>query len=182
MLFTQLTKIASGCSCKIIIKIKNSEMSHKILIAGVGNPFRHDDGIGPFIIATLKEQQLDNRCDLLDAGTDALSLLESIKSYARVLIIDAVNVGAGSAHFEPGSIQLFTPAEAKIKITADALSTHGFGLAEMLLLAEQLEIPTDISIIGIQPADISFGAGLSEVVAAKKDEIVKRVLEWVELR
>lgn len=142
--------------------------SGRCIIIGVGNPFRHDDGIGPFIIELLRAQKV--ACDLLDAGTDALSLIETIKEYSRVIIIDAVNMNAA-----PGALKIFSPNEAKIQIRSDALTTHGFGLAQMLKLVDELKISVNITIVGIQPADISFGEGLTELVACKTDEI----LNWV---
>ncbi|EKE01197.1 MAG: hypothetical protein ACD_21C00194G0001 [uncultured bacterium] len=152
-------------------------MKTKPLIIGVGNPLRHDDGIGPQIIKILRSMQEgsspynrqqgnknSNIVDckdltLFDGGTDGLALLDQVAEYEKVIIIDAVQMLA-----PPGTVKSFTPAEAKINIKSDVLSTHGFGLADMLKLAEKLDIKTKISIIGIQPKDISFGEGLSNEV------------------
>jgi hydrogenase maturation protease len=75
----------------------------------------------------------------------------------------------------PGVIKLFTPAEAKIKIKSDVLSTHGFGIAEMLKLAKKLSIKTEIKIIGIQPKDINFGEGMSEEIKNKIPQILELI-------
>jgi len=141
----------------------------KTLILGVGNTMRHDDGVGVEVIKLLQQEQLPN-IDLQDGGTDGLGLIDIIKQYHKAIIIDAVNM-----QMSPGSIKSFDSQEAKIKIKNDALSTHGFGLAEVLRLLEQLGCDTQIKIIGVQPQDISFGEGLTEVVAAKLPYIVKLV-------
>jgi len=144
----------------------------KILIVGIGNPYRRDDGIGIEIIKIL---QKENNPGLVffDVGTDGLSLFDQLALYKRVIIIDAVFMGE-----RPGVARLFTPAEARLKIKSDALSTHGFGLAEVLKLSEEFAVKTEIKIIGIQPEDISFGEGLSKVVECQIPKIldlVKRV-------
>lgn len=136
------------------------------LILGVGNPFRHDDGVGPKIIEILRSKNIQN-ADLLDGGTDGLALLDVLSQYQDVVIIDAVNMGA-----EPGTVKLFTPEEARLKIKSDTLSTHGFGIAEVIRLMQELGIKTHLQIIGVQPCDLSFGEGLSEVVKQALSEIL----------
>ena len=141
-----------------------------MLIIGVGNPFRGDDGIGPFVIATLMQQKCDG-VTLVDGGTDAMQLIEEIKDHlGPVIIIDAVDMKR-----EPGTIEVFKPGDAKINLAGDAMSTHGFGLAEMLKLLETLEIKADITICGMQPADISFQEGFSEPVEAKIEELIETI-------
>jgi hydrogenase maturation protease len=44
----------------------------KVLILGLGNPFRGDDGIGPAVIATLQNQDLPRDVVALDGGTPGL--------------------------------------------------------------------------------------------------------------
>jgi hydrogenase maturation protease len=144
-------------------------MIPKILIAGVGSPYRHDDGIGIKIIKILKEQNNPN-FTLFDGGTDGFSLIDKLQEHEQAIIIDAVAMNA-----DPGAVRVFSPNEAKLHVQNDALSTHGFGLAEMLNLVEELEIKTDIKVIGIQSKDISLGEGLSDVVSSQ----IPRVLEIV---
>jgi len=145
------------------------DLNPKTLVIGVGNPFRHDDGIGPAIIKILQIE--DNQAFILvDGGTDGLALLDQLTGYKKAIIVDAVQMMA-----KPGTVKLFTPAEAKINIKSDVLSTHGFGLAEMLKLADELGIKTEIKIIGIQPKDISFGEGLSDEIKEQIPEILKLI-------
>ncbi len=89
-----------------------------------------------------------------------------------MLVVDAVNMGMA-----PGEVRMFSPNEAKLTIKADALSTHGFGLAEVIVLMEKLEMNTDMRIIGVQAKDVSFGEGMSPEVSSKIEEILKLVKE-----
>jgi hydrogenase maturation protease len=85
------------------------------LILGVGNPLRRDDGIGPEVIRLLTEEktkknrmyELPYDVDLLDGGTDGLGLIEYLKEYKKVIIIDAVEM-----KLAPGTVKVFTPEEA----------------------------------------------------------------------
>jgi hydrogenase maturation protease len=148
-----------------------SNSSNSLLVIGVGNPWRHDDGIGPKVIELLKTKP-NLGYDVYDGGTDGLALLDIIPKYKNAIIIDAVNMGAA-----PGTVSVFSPEEAKLKIHFDALSTHGFGLAEVIKLMEELNIETQLEIIGIEPLDISFGEGLSFIVAKSIDRIINTINE-----
>ena len=144
------------------------------LILGVGNSFRRDDGIGPAVIQALQNASKLQSVDLLDGGTDGFSLLECIKEYDETLVVDAVDMGLAA-----GEIRMFSPAEAKLTIQADALSTHGFGMAEVIALMETLGIETELHILGVQVKDISFGEEMSLEVSEKIPEIIERVEEFV---
>jgi len=145
----------------------------KSLIVGVGNPLRSDDGFGPRVIKELQAfTQNHHNFDLLDGGTDALALIETIKNYTRAIIIDAINV---NVVVPAGTIKVFSPHEAKINIKDDALSTHGFGLAEMLNLISLLQIQTEITIVGVQPKTIDFGDKLSAEIENSLPEVLALV-------
>ena len=145
----------------------------KRLILGVGNPFRRDDGIGPAVIQALQDAGGLQDVDLLDGGTDGFNLLDDIKGYDEVLVVDAVDMG-----MSPGSIRLFSPTEATMTIQADALSTHGFGLAEVIVLMETLGITTDLKILGVQVKDIAFGEGMNPEISEKIPEILEHIEEF----
>lgn len=149
----------------------NNQAKQPLLIVGVGNPYRQDDGIGPEIIRLLrKEEDLD--CELLDGGTDALALLDIIPNYKKVILIDAVEMGT-----EPGTVKAFKPNEAKLKIQSDALSTHGFGVIALIELLNQLQVSSNLIIIGVQAKDIDFGEGLSPEVGRQIPTVIKKVYE-----
>ncbi len=145
------------------------------LILGVGNPFRRDDGIGPAVIARLQADTSFSGVDLLDGGTDGLALMDDIQGYERVLIVDAVNMGAA-----PGAIKLFSPQDATLSVTSDALSTHGFGLADVVALMDKLDMRVNMQILGIQAQDVSFGEGLSPELEKKIDDILELIKKQID--
>ena len=146
-----------------------------VLILGVGNPFRRDDGFGPAVIARLQAEQSLQGADLLDGGTDGFTLMDDMQGYERVLLIDAVNMSAA-----PGEIRLFAPQDATLAVTADALSTHGFGLAEVIALMDKLDMRVNMQILGIQAKDVSFGEGLSPELESRIDDVLELIKKHIE--
>lgn len=166
---------------------RGDNKNKRILIAGVGNLWRRDDGVG-VIVARMLQSELHAKAKqeietasattgavfFLEIGTDGFALLDVLPLYSLVIVIDAV-----SMHSASGTLRIFTSQEAKLNISNDALSTHGFGLAEVLRMAEELDIATEIKIVGIEPKDIKFGEGLSEEVATVVPKAVAEVKELI---
>ena len=68
---------------------------------------------------------------------------------------------------------MFRPDEARLRIRGDGLSLHGLGLAEAFALAGQLgRMPGDLKVIGVEPAQVGLGTGLSDAVAAAVPRVV----------
>jgi len=109
-----------------------------------------------------------------DGGTDGFALMDYMYGYEKVLIVDAVNMNV-----LPGEIRLFSPQEAILSITSDALSTHGFGVAEVIALMEKMDMQVNLQILGIQAKDVTFGEGLSPEIAARIDDVIELVKKVV---
>lgn len=116
------------------------------------------------------QQQKYSVADLLDGGIDGLALLDKIIPYFQVILIDAVNMGKKAGH-----VCCFGALDVKLRIHSDALSTHGFGLAELISLMQKLDIKTKVKIIGVQPQSVDFGEGLSPTIKQKIPEIINMV-------
>jgi hydrogenase maturation protease len=147
-------------------------MSPSVLVLGLGNPLRGDDGIGPRVIEELNRRELSERAMVLDAGTGGLDLLHVLGGWERAIIIDAADVER-----EPGQFVRFTPDEARFVGSEDATSLHNAGLAEALALAEVVGQPLpEMVIFGVQPARVEWGEGLSPAVEAALPALVDAVL------
>jgi len=145
-------------------------MSNDLLVVGVGNVLRGDDGVGPKLVAELKFK--NSTVEYLIV-TDLFSLIDIVPQYRRVMIIDAVRMQA-----LPGTVKLFSPQDAILQANSRT-STHGFGLAELIKLLAALAIATDLKIIGIQVGDIEFGQELSQSLQERWEEIVTQVARMV---
>lgn len=138
----------------------------KIVVVGIGNTLRGDDGAGPELIRKLKKSFPHSQPPpiyLIDAGEVPENYLQKISGYKpdTVLLVDAVDFRG-----RPGAVRI---AEASA-IRNDSVSTHN---ASLKLVMEYLEKETraDIFLLGIQPGNLAFGSGLSEPVKQALDRI-----------
>lgn len=142
---------------------------NKIGIIGIGNPLRKDDGLGIYLLEKLRKQnkKLPKNIDLLDGGTGGMNLLHILPSYKKILIIDAVNFNKN-----PGETKLFRLEDIQNPKESISLSTHEKDFKKILKLSEELdELPNSVYIFGIQPKEISFGQGFSEIIEKNIDNI-----------
>ncbi|MBZ4018746.1 hydrogenase maturation protease [Streptomyces purpurogeneiscleroticus] len=138
--------------------------SFRITVIGVGNAFRHDDGIGPAVVQRLRERALGRPLPpsvrLADCDGDPGRLIALWEGMELAVLIDA-------AHAEPGR-----PGRVhRIDLSAASLptptSSHGLGLGEAVQLSEALgRLPGRLIVLAVEGADHSIGTGLSPAVAA----------------
>ena len=140
-------------------KLLNSP-SEKILFAGIGNVLRSDDGAGVYICKNLKSSK---SYSVLVVETSIENYIGKInQSGADILVfIDCVNFGE-----DPGYYDL-RPAEELLDLT---FHTHNISLKK---ISELFRMPAWI--LGIQPADTSFGEELSGPVRAAATSIIQMI-------
>jgi hydrogenase 3 maturation protease len=125
----------------------------KVVVAGVGNPFRKDDNVGVEIVRSLKAKVSKN-VYLIEAETIPESYMQQITQFkpSHILLVDAgiINKPAGTA-------TLADPAQL---IRRTSISTHTLPLR---IFCDYLTQTTGakIGLLIIQPMDASFGEGLT---------------------
>jgi hydrogenase 3 maturation protease len=126
----------------------------RLVVAGVGNILKTDDGLGVEIIRRLGP--LSKNVLTVDCGTVPESYLGPIVKFgpSHVLIVDAADIAS-----TPGETRLVQPEE----ISGLGLSTHALPLS---VFAEYLKnrIGADVALLAIQPKTIDFGDALSPEV------------------
>lgn len=122
------------------------------LVVGCGNVLFKDDGFGPNVIKTIKEEYLkDNKApedvEFIDAGTSATYYVFSLPSdnWKKIIVVDVVNFNA-----EPGSLRYFSPFEMPKGKYENA---HNWAVEEPLQDLANKGI--DVVIVGCQPQVIS---------------------------
>ena len=127
--------------------------AEKVVVAGIGNPFRRDDFVGVKIVRSLKGK-VSNHVYLIEAETIPESYMQQIVAFkpSHILLVDA-----GIINKPPGTAQLADPTQLIRKTT---ISTHTLPLR---IFCDYLTQTTDakIALLIIQPADASFGEGLT---------------------
>ena len=82
------------------------ENHNSILVIGLGNTILTDDGIGIYVCRELKTKVLAEKrntanketqtIDFIEASLGGLELLETMKGYNKIILIDAVHTGKES--------------------------------------------------------------------------------------
>ncbi len=150
----------------------------KILVLGLGNSLRGDDGAGPAVVAALSHMDLPPQLELIDGGTPGLETVLLFEGYERVIIVDAAEMG-----LEAGEWRRFTPDTAEIKSNEHKLegTLHAAGLAEALALAEALGmLPEKVVIYGIQPKQLDWSEGLTAPLQAALPSLCDEIGQIVE--
>jgi len=158
------------------LKISSKSLKSKanILVIGVGNEYRGDDAVGPYIARKLKTKGLPRTLIEIQNGEGTL-LMESWRNAHTVILLDAVNSGAS-----PGKIYRFDAHHQPIPSRFFNCSTHGFGVAEALGLANRLKrLPPCALIYGIEGKTFEAGAMLSPEVERAAEDVMERVVEEV---
>jgi len=125
----------------------------KVVIVGVGNVLRGDDGLGPVFVERLKSK-IGVPC--INAGNAFENYLGVIirERPETVLLVDAVHLD-----MDPGKFAIVDPS----RIEHGGLSTHDVSPSLFLnFLAE--ETKCNIFLLGVQPERIELGTGISRTV------------------
>lgn len=128
-----------------------SRLTGKVVILGIGNTLRSDDGVGSILARRIKNKV---PYTVYDAGPSPENYLEKIikDKPDNIIIIDAVDFTAKSGEFrivdgqDIKTVNLFSTHNASISLTINYLRNN---------------LKADIIILIIQPKSISFGDTLS---------------------
>jgi len=137
----------------------------RVVVIGVGNPYRADDGVGPAVLAEL-ERRRPPGVDLIVADGEPSQLLDAWAGRDLAVVVDAVLCDPST----PGRIHRTHLPDLLPGATA---STHGLGIPDALRLAEVLErTPHELVVFAVEAADLGFGVTLSDAVAAAVPAVV----------
>ena len=146
-------------------------MESHTLIMGLGNVLMGDEGIGVLSIEYLRDKELPEGVDLIDAGTGGFHLLSLFSQYDHFILIDAAISSSN-----PGDVKIMRP-----RFSSDfprSLTSHDIGLKDLVQTAELLGDLPDIHLITINIEDLrDVGIGISEFLIDSLSEVHGAVLE-----
>jgi hydrogenase maturation protease len=152
----------------------------KILVCGLGNKLKRDDGLGPHVIEELERHDLPGSVCLIDFGISGFKCALEIGDYDKVIFIDAIDAGKAAGEMYRIRLGREDLLESP-SLSSFAVSLHESDLERILATAALLDTyPGEVVIFGCQPADISFGLGLSRMVKKAADNIINLTLAEVE--
>jgi len=148
----------------------------KILILGLGNDILTDDGIGPELVKDLSGR-LDNSGYSFDtACCGGLEIIEHIKDYRKVFLIDAIRTEGG----KPGNVYHLTPAD--FRETSNLSNLHDISFLTSIRLADKLkiDIPQELHIIAVEIIeDRVFSSEFTPEIIEKYPAILETVYELI---
>jgi hydrogenase maturation protease len=143
-----------------------------VVVIGVGNEFRRDDGAGPAVVARLRELAPPGVRLVVTDGEPA-RLIEAWAGAALAVVVDAVRADPS----RPGTAHRFEVAGPGTG-AGRAASSHGLGFDDAISLAVALDrMPARLIVHAIEAADLSQGTGLTPPVAAAVDIVARAVLD-----
>jgi hydrogenase maturation protease len=154
-----------------------------VVVAGVGNVLRSDDGFGVVVAQRLLQARPPAGVRVLDIGIGGIHLVHELFERARALVVvDAVDLGRA-----PGTVLVVRPDVKKVAAMApgerrEALADMHYATPERaLMLANALDVlPEAVWLVGCQPADPdTLGERLSPAVAAAVDPAIAEVRRLV---
>ncbi len=143
--------------------------AQRVVVAGIGNPFRRDDFVGVEVVRNL-QNKVSQSVYLIEGETVPESFIEPITKFnpTHILLIDA-----GLLNQKPGSSKLIDPNQLA-KHTA--ISTH---MLPLRIFCDYLKKTTDakLSLLIVQPDDTTFGEGLTPKLKETAKKLTAHLLK-----
>ena len=126
----------------------------KILVAGMGNVLRGDDGFGIRVVMSLAARgELDKRVDIYEAGIGGIGLVQELMNgYDALVLVDAIDKGS-----KPGTLFVVEPelnsaAIEPLRLHESLVDMHYADPSKVLMLAKALDVcPSKVFLVGCQP-------------------------------
>jgi hydrogenase maturation protease len=145
-----------------------------LLVVGVGNPLRGDDGVGLEVARRVRSRARGDGFEVRELTGDPTELLDVWLGLEAVVVVDTMRSGA-----RPGAIRRLDASDGPLPAQQrnGPTSTHAAGLAETIELARALgRLPARLIVYAVEGRRYDAGAGLSDELEAIVPALVDRVL------
>lgn len=155
----------------------NFSPASRIVVVGIGNLIRTDDGLGVHALERLRrDPRVPAGVTFIDGGTFGLELLAYISDSTHLLLLDAIGVGE-----QPGT--LIRMANEELRGLPCAASVHQVGLADLLATLPLVSTTErETVLLGVVPANTGWGTSLTPEVEASLaslvDDAVRQLQGW----
>jgi hydrogenase maturation protease len=143
-----------------------------VIVIGVGNPYRRDDGLGPYVIDRLREFGLPDPMLAVSRG-ETTELMDLWDGADLAVVVDAIRSEPG----HPGRIHRLTVFDPPGERSRAA---HGLDLGEAVELARILgRLPSRLVLFAVEVDDTGYGIGLSAPVAEAAERMAEEIFAEV---
>ena len=148
----------------------------RILVVGIGNTIRGDDGVGIHLARRLKEI-LPRRFEIIELTTAGLDLMEAISGYGKAILIDAIQTEDG----EPG--QVYHLSLGDFEYSSSLSYTHALNLKQVVELGRKLmagKMP-EVDILAVEATRLyEFSENLSPELDDRFNDVLETVRTEIE--
>ena len=143
---------------------------------GIGNPILSDDGVGVRVVESLKNEFSDPNVDFRCESISGLDLVEIVRGYDRLIIVDAIQTGKEKV----GEVMKLTAKDLSQLGTIHFSTLHDIDMLTALRLGKEIgaKMPERVIIYAIEVEDIvDFCEELTPEVKKAVPEAVNRLKE-----
>jgi len=145
-------------------------VTNSILVIGVGNEYRSDDGLGILAARELRRRNIPGVV-VVEQNGEGAALMDAWEKYDRVIIVDALDCGAAS-----GDVHRLDAASKRIPAHFVHYSSHAFGVVEAIEMARQLHrLPHVLLLYGIEGQQFDVGPGLTDAVLKSMPDMLSSI-------
>jgi hydrogenase maturation protease len=152
----------------------------RILVAGMGNILRGDDGFGVVVANELEKSVLPEEVEVVEVGISGMSMAqELLDGYEAFVLVDAMERGAepGTLHVERAEVPDLDQY-SKREIGGFVADMHQTDPSKVLVLGEALGVlPEPTILVGCEPEETD---DLEDSLSTPVDEAVPRTVEHIE--
>ncbi|HEX5899669.1 MAG TPA: hydrogenase maturation protease [Solirubrobacteraceae bacterium] len=141
-----------------------------MILIGVGNGWRGDDGAGLALARRVRELA-PSGVEVREVEGDATALMDAWSGAEHVVVVDAAQSEAA-----PGTVRRFDAGAAALPVRALRSSTHAFGVSDAVELARALgRLPDRLEVYAIEGASFTAGERLSPAVERAVAELASEL-------
>lgn len=155
------------CSVRSLGYLKKS-----VVVIGIGNLIMKDDGVGIHVVRALADCKFPAGIDLkiIDGGLEPDLAVLIDEGVNKLILVDAVQAGG-----QPGEIYRFLINEVA-NSGYQTRSAHYLNMQQSLQMMKLMgNLPPEIVVAGIEPADMTPGMELSPQIKARLPAILELV-------
>lgn len=145
-------------------------MHGRVVVVGVGNPWRGDDGVGPAVAGMVRACAAASVdvVDVVDVDGEMDRLMDAWDGADVAIVVDAVRTGA-----RPGTVhRIYTDGLAAVQ----SASSHGLGVRQAVAMGRALDrLPRRVVLVGVEGSSFVVGSALSAEVAAAVEPAARLV-------
>ena len=147
----------------------------EVLVVGMGNVYRGDDGVGLLVAERVRDAALPG-VRVLECEQEPTRLLDAWQGAEAVVVVDAV-----APMRDPGLLHRYDATGEPLPARVFRSSTHAFGVGDAIEVGRALgRLPGHVIVYGIEGQSFDLGSSLSPPVAAAVEQAAEAVLADVQ--